>query len=266
MNLMKFFVFLYLFSLNIFCQSFFAKLKQFKNLKKIFLNNTFTEIVPIGSCCILKYHVRSYCQKNSLIENENFLFDWMVVLNYTLFAEALKNNFTDAFQKDSLTVTRGSYANKDLIFLYNAKYKFEFVHALNGIKPFRLTQTSFEENYPLLEKKYEYLSQKTFQAFQSEKRTIYVGYACNLLSDPNGQRQEDFVQVLRSIKQRRDSNFLMLVLVTEIIHKINNYDLNNLIEKNLIFHQVKFYNWADRGIKDSMTQWQNIFEELMQLS
>jgi hypothetical protein len=111
----------------------------------------------------------------------------------------------------------------------------------------------------LIDKKFKHLTEKSQEAIHSDKKTVYLIFGDVAHSDPKGQRQ-DFIAFTHSIKKQRNSNFLVLVLVTDKLSAINNYIYDKILEGNLIIHQIKFYIRRDWEHKDSIAQWNKILK------
>ncbi len=237
-------------------------------------NIPFEQIVTIGSNCLTKFRILSYLKKSSQsqesqkqIENPNHLFDWFVPLNYTLFGEALLNDFNDSFDPDVLKV--GKFPGMGAI-LVNPKYGFIFNHAFDGIDEVSsydnhklLTTESFHKYFYLIKDKYDHLKKNSRKAFMNNKRTVYIVYACSSPSKINGQKQIDFVNLMHSIKSKRDQNFLLIVLVSSNILSVNNYEFDIVIEDNLIFHEIKLFSFNQWHSKESIKQWDDILQLLL---
>ena len=240
-----------------------SNIDAFKTALKPILNESFESVLSFGSCCLTKYRILSFCKQNPEVKNSNHLFDWMVPLNYTALGEAIKNEFKDVFGTNFLTV-KHEYS---LQVLYNYKYQLVFNHAFDGIKEVStrenhnlLTTDSFLKYYHLIEKKFKYLTNNSKYAILNTKKTLYIVYATNYPSKPNGQKQADFFSLMHSIKSKRNDRFLLLVMVTDTLSSINTYEFDVLLEGNLIFHQIKHFSMFFWHCEESIQEWNEILE------
>lgn len=92
----------------------------------------FELFVTLGSNCLSKFRVQHFLNmktKNNIKDlNINHMFDWMFILNYSAFGEALLNDFEDVFGLQYLDVINDCGGR----FLENKKYNFLFKHAFDG--------------------------------------------------------------------------------------------------------------------------------------
>lgn len=244
------------------------RLEAFKEAIKPFRYENPNQIVTLGSNCLTKFRALSFIRKNPRILGCNHLFDYMVPLDYSLLAEAIANNFTDAFKKDLLTVTH-DYWNSGGSVIHHTKYKFQFNHAFDGhdeVNHFgfinRLDEALLQKYFYLIEAKFDHLVENSQKAFTNLNRPLYVIYASKTHADPKKQRQEDFLEVLSAIKSLRDNKFLLLVLVGRDLASENSYNFDVLIDGNLCFHMIESYNNDDWHIRKSVKQWDELFEEI----
>lgn len=274
-----FFFSLFCIYLRVFLTSYFSSAIQisgnyneFKNILQSFKTKNFEQIVSLGCSCLPKQRVLSFLSSSYILKNLsscNHLFDWMVVSNYTLFAEAIKNNLSDVFGKDYLTVKPDTWENRGAV-LHNEKYRFQFNHAFDGHRQVShynyynmLNQDSFKRYYHLIDEKFAHLIQNSRLAFSGLKRTLYIAYASSNHSGLNarGITQEDFIKFHKALKDsRKDENFLLLVLVSRETSLNNNYDYDLLINQNLCFHLIDFYLPSQWDSDKSVKQWNDIFQ------
>lgn len=237
--------------------------QKFNEALQPFLSEPVDDIVVFGSNCLPKFRVNSYCTETKKFQIYNHLFDWMIPLNYSLLAMSVDNNFTDAFDKKHLTIKRMLVKKA----VYNTKYQFIFVHAFDNIKGWErffshtiLTTQVLHNYYHLIDGKFKHLTRKSQEAIHTEKKMVYLIYGEPVNSDPKGQRQEDYIAFTNSIKKQRNDNFIVLVLVSSLLANMNEYTYDTLIEGNLIIHQIDYYRNPSWECKESVTQWNNIFE------
>lgn len=237
--------------------------EKFNEALQPFLAEPIDNIVVFGSNCLPKFRVNSYCTETKKLQIYNHLFDWMIPLNYSLLAMSVDNNFTDAFDKQLLTIKRVIIKK----FVYNPKYQFIFPHAFDNIKGLErffsntiLTNQVLNKYYHLIEEKFKHLTRKSREAIQTDKKMVYLIYGEPVNSDPKGQLQDDYIAFTKSIKKQRNDNFLVLVLVSSLLATINHYTYDTLIEGNLIIHQIDFHRNLSWDSKESIAQWEKIFE------
>ena len=246
-------------------------LPQLESAIEVFKNGEpFEQIVTLGANCLAKFRALEYKKSNGRIETWSHLFDWMVVMNYTALGKAVENDFNDVFGLQYLKVASASW-DSSIPVLYNEKYQFQFNHAFDGLNEIsysqlsnKLTTASFHKYFHLIEKKFEYLSEKSRKAINTTKKTLYLSYSVGP-SDINGNRHEDFVSMLRSIKSKRNNNFLYLVLVTEEMARMNIYDFDELIEGNLVFHLVRDFHLNLWSGPECSAQWNDILDVVLNL-
>lgn len=182
------------------------------------------------------------------LQNGNYIFDWMIIKNYTLLSEAVRNNLTGVFDQESLEVRPDG--------LYNPKYDMLNIHVYDHMANFKLTPESFKETYSSINEKYVYLTNKTLSAFQNSRKTLYIAYVLS-----SHHEQSDFINVLDSIKaQRADTNFLLLVLVTRNSRPSRGYTFDTLIEQNLCIHEIELYPIQGRHSRKGKVQWNRILD------
>lgn len=229
---------------------------------KIFKIGPFDEIITLGSCCLPKWRLLSYIKrKKSTVKNRSGLFDWMVPLNYTLFGEAVQNDLLGSFEPNFLSVRPIPWsANSKYLALYNIKYEFVFNHAFDLVRNFKLSNESFLQMFPIIRDKMVYLTNNSLAAFKSTQNILYIIYAAEWPSSPEGQGMQDFINLVNSIRRKRNNNFLVLVLTTRNMSKLNNYILNSAINDNLIIIEIDFYNINEWHSKESIEQWDKIFD------
>lgn len=231
-----------------------------------FHNFNFEEVTTVGSNCYTKIRVKYYLDKfKKNISNPNHLFDWMMPINYTLFGDAILNNFNDSFGVDCIQVLNNRSGVGAV--LYNEKYKFAFTHSFDGIKevsnqigPKCLTQETFIKYYPLIAEKTTRMIEKSREAFTTSKRSLYVGSAVN----PSfTSTQEDFHNFMRAVRLKRDENFLILILIAENIAKLKHFEFDKIIDGNLLFHKVKPYSWYSA---ECINQWNEFLQIILDQS
>lgn len=236
-------------------------LKMFTSAIEHFEHKSFNQIVTIGSVCLTKFRTKSFLNKydsQKKIYNVNHLFDWMYLLNYRFFGDALLNDFNDSFGLNHVKVKHNVFGIGAV--LTNDKYRFVFNHVFDANDhvshnrgPKCLTQQSFIENYSSIAEKFDHLIKNSQTSFIGSKQpTLYVSY----IFDSLGKSQADFLYLLNAIKSKRDENFLLLVLVSEDV--LNQYDYDTILEENLIFHKIKFYQFKLWNSEDSINQWDDI--------
>ena len=244
-------------------------LTQLKLAIEAFKNDEpFERIVTFGASCLPKIKALAYVKENQNFESWAHLFDWMFVKNFTALGKAVENDFIDVFGLNYLNVTPANW-DKRIAVLHNEKYQFQFNHVFDGFNEvshsqnrYKLTEESFPKYFPLIEKKFEHLSEKSRQGVNTTKKTLYLSYSLNHKT-AEGNAQEDFIYMLKSIKSKRDDNFLYLVLVTEDAAKLNKFDFNVLIEGNLVFHLIKDFRSPFWDGPKCSALWKNIFDAIL---
>lgn len=240
------------------------KLFELKFALHNYLSEPFNYIVTMGMDCLTKIKVLAFVKNRLNLEICNHLFDWMVPLNYTAFGKAIENNFDDVFGLDYLNVTFYQGFNV----LKNEKYEFCFNHAFEGFNEVShnpkasniLTNESFHKYFYLIESKFNHLVENSKKAVTTAKKTLYL---VNAVSYRQGSvKPEDFLYFFRSIKSKRNNNFLLLVLISEKIAKMYSFKFDTIIEGNLIFHMMNEYTYGLWNSESSNRQWKEILDLL----
>lgn len=226
----------------------------------------FEQVTSIGYCCLPKFRIVSFLSKNSIQKNNintNHLFDWSEIYNYTRFGESLQNEFNDAFGLNYLKVRHDMNCFGIKSALYNEKYDFAFIHAFDGVKGIShsniFSLQDFHDNYHFISEKFDYLSKNSRKAFSGVKRTLYLGYSL----DKRREKQEEYLNLLRIIKSKRDTNFLLLILVTDNFSDNDSYEFDTILEDNLVFHKIKYYELLRWHSFDSIKQWDDILKVVL---
>lgn len=110
--------------------------------------------------------------------------------------------------------------------------------------------------------KFNHLKENSKLAFKTSKRTLYVVYADKLSDLPNGLTQTDFQTLLQALKLQRNDNFLLLVLVTDRLSQLSNFNFDVLIDGNLIFHLIKEFDNPKWHTAESINQWNEVLQLL----
>lgn len=240
----------YLFKV-VFPQNDYSELIKFNNTVNRFLSEPFTKIMTLGQDCLTKFRVRSFLKNcNSSMKNENYLFDWMQVYNYSLLGEAIRNNLTEVFTRSSLSVKPSG--------IYNEKFGFNFIHAFQHISGFNFTIENFNRHFDSISNKYKYLTMKSLSGFKMPDKTLYLAYVY-------GQQhtQLEFENLLNSIKTQRNNNFLLLILVMKKQrHSFYNYSFNTMIGGNLCFFEFEFDSNFSWHSEETTTKWDKILNIL----
>ena len=185
-----------------------------------------------------------------------------MVRNYRLLGEALRNNFNDAFGLDSISVV----PNGDKSALSNEKYKFMFIHVFEGFRYVshsgwnKVTPESLKYHFHLIGDKYRYLTQNSREAFANSKKALYVIYA-DISRGHN--TQNDFLNLLSAIKTKRDNNFLLLVLVANESSVKSSFDMDIVLDGNLIQHAVSHYVFGQWDWPESIKQWDDVLHTII---
>lgn len=235
---------------------------QLKNLEiaiSPYLNKKFELVVTLGSLCLTKYRISSFPHIKRNFEVSNHLFDWMIILNYTAFGMAVENEFNDVFGIDYLNVTNESWLkNEKYNFLFNHVFGFEEV-SHKGKN--RLTHELFHKYYYLVEAKMNALVNNSKNAIMNSKKTLYVVYAGTSTFtgfSADGKTQSDFINLMNSIKLKRDDNFMILVLVTEKMAARFFYEFDVVIENSIVFHLIKEFDVHNWSSEESVSQWNKV--------
>lgn len=234
------------------------RLGKFRRAIGSLKNKNFNQIVTLGCNCLTKFRAMSFVENyGDGIKLCNHLFDWSSILNYSSFADAVRNNFTDVFGKYYLSVKPPIWATEGNV-LHNDKYQMMFLHAIE--KSPTLTRKSFRKyEYSLIESKFNHLTENSQKALTSGHKTLYLVYA-SYPSYPEGQTQQDFLNLLSAIKSMRDDNFLLLVLVSTSISSLNHYDYDVIIRGNLCFHLIDDYQYEQWHDGPSVYQWDELLK------
>ena len=105
------------------------------------------------------------------------------------------------------------------------------------------------------------MTENSKKAFFNTKNCIYIGY----IFDPTGHKQVDILNFLNALKSKRDKNFLMIVLVSDVLEKRSHFDFDVLLEENLIFHKVKFYPSHQWFKNEPVEEWDTILKIIFKI-
>lgn len=231
------------------------------NLNKVIKNlkiAAFEQVVTIGDCCLTKMRVLSFLRdKNSKIENPNHLFDWMLIKNYSSLGEALKNDFNDSFNYESLNVVRFG-----IPIVFNSKYNFIFSHVydhLSDTEKQKVSNETFKIYFNLIKDKFEHLTRNSQKSFiNNHKTTLYLAYSPAITNE----LQLDIANFLKAIKSKRNSNFVLLVLGRGKDNELI-YEFDKLIDENLIFHNITLDHNEQWNSENTVKEWNQILNEFL---
>lgn len=138
-------------------------------------DTVFERVITLGSDCAAKKQVNEFFAPQNNFNNTKKghadLFDWMIMRDYDLLAEALSNNLTDFFEK-------GDFAIEPHI--TNTKYKMDWIHIFHEANA-QLGWVSivsgdrsvfFDGEFPNIKQKMNYLRDKFIDA--KNKKTLYI--------------------------------------------------------------------------------------------
>lgn len=236
------------------------------------LASPFQSIVTLGSNCLAKQSVNFFLTQNEHLNvtSVNHSLDWVVIRNYTALGEAIRNNFDDLVGRDIFSVGP-HFADSRRMVLINDKYDVYFSHAFDGYDRYvshhrqntLLNEDRLKAHYHLIDKKLQYLTQKSRETMTTSDKTLYVVYNGSLKPKTDALRHEDFLHLLNSIKNQRNDNFLLLVIIPPHLSKINYYEFDTLIENNLYYHRMDFFMWNQRCHSECVRQWSNILSAIL---
>lgn len=186
-------------------------------------NLIFEKIVGLGSTCYTKMQINKYLNPESPIywitkPGQSDIFDWLIIKDYNLLADAFNNDLKDIFEFDDLSIPENT------AFVYNNKYHMNWKHLFDSLgdyggeaiydKKERLTKKLLFKFYPTLRSKIEYLRNKFLDL--KNKNTIYLISTGNMDYHNTGvlfPKIEDLRKLRDSlIKMRGNNNFIILYI------------------------------------------------------
>ena len=217
------------------------------------LDTVFERIITLGSDCLPKGQINKFFvperKFNDTKKGHGDLFDWMLMENYNLLAEALENNLTDFFEREDLSITT--------FYPVSTKYEMHWLHMfheaneragwISRMPHDKKSQVDFlDQEFPKVKEKMNYLRDKFISA--KDKKTLYV-----IHEKKNLIERETLSHLRDSLKSIRQENKDFAILFVTTRERFSSFD-NILVREST---KVMPGGW-DHG---DPVRWREILDE-----
>ena len=226
------------------------------------LDTVFDRVIGIGWRCCTKSNINKYfnpeAEYTATKKGHADLFDWMLIHDYDLFAQSLRNKLDNFFRISDFTIPeyRASHVILNQINHMEWNHLFDRMFSSDSKKSTKLTKEELDIAFPAIEEKINHLRDKFIKS--KENKTLYILFhdtpECLMLfpDQRNTTISCSTISNLRdSLKELRDNDMNFCILFITDKPTFNSFE-------NIIVREASTIEYPDGSNPE---RWKQILDE-----